>query len=641
MITYSTKIENNQFKVTWDFSPKDVKCSRGNYTATHKGGGTTSRKGIWEGIELVSAEVKVGNGPWTNFGTNSKVTVYTTDNNVEFLAVARYRLKTMGYHFQCTNGQYPFFYYGNVGGNASRYAHGHFTDGSPHTPAQLYDIHAIVPKDWTHTATAWSDWAYKNAEQTSNWTCNPGRYEKRNGNTESATTSNGWISDSGYKQTWRKSCMFTFEKVYSYKGVISSGIVKDASVPELTVIPTKGDSGNVTVKYIDKNDSNGKLWLRAYCKDRQVEIMNYDQSQTFSNGNSKTFNVNFVDLFGESYRGSDITYEAWAKNSHNKESARTGKKGGHRFNGRPSVPGGLYVSGRNDIIYDKITFKWNQCTDPDGDTVVYDLWLKAIRKDGSIIRDDYIIREYTGGLTYDYDIANHPDGTKYVFRVRSSDNRIASTWSNELHFEKGAKPTGALKLISPSVENTIIYSEPIRLAFNGHDQISTFVVNINGEDFAYTSYPHLYTIEGSKIMFLANMIHGEAPITIYAYLKNEYGTSEKSAVYTFNKKNPYNNIAEGNIAKTNVIKEIQQQIKDKAKAYGISPKFTEIIPKETLIDASIYNECYNALKAINDNINSIINTSTFDVQMTSSKVSYNDLHDDILWKNLIQDIKKI
>ena len=46
MIRYTTRVENNMFYVRFNLSPQDVRCSRNNYTATHKGGGTTSRYGI-------------------------------------------------------------------------------------------------------------------------------------------------------------------------------------------------------------------------------------------------------------------------------------------------------------------------------------------------------------------------------------------------------------------------------------------------------------------------------------------------------------------------------------------------------------------------------------------------------------------
>lgn len=46
MISHSTSIVNNKCRVTFNLRPKNVTCSRSNYTATHIGGGTTARKGI-------------------------------------------------------------------------------------------------------------------------------------------------------------------------------------------------------------------------------------------------------------------------------------------------------------------------------------------------------------------------------------------------------------------------------------------------------------------------------------------------------------------------------------------------------------------------------------------------------------------
>lgn len=64
MISNTTKVVNNKFQVTFNFAPKDIVHSRtnskGTYTATHKGGGTTKRKGIWEGIEIIDVQTKIG-----------------------------------------------------------------------------------------------------------------------------------------------------------------------------------------------------------------------------------------------------------------------------------------------------------------------------------------------------------------------------------------------------------------------------------------------------------------------------------------------------------------------------------------------------------------------------------------------------
>ena len=57
--------------------------------------------------------------------------------------------------------------------------------------------------------------------------------------------------------------------------------------------------------------------------------------------------------------------------------------------------------------------------------------------------------------------------------------------------------------------------------------------------------------------------------------------------------------------------------------------------------ASNYNECVQALKAINDKLNNIVNTDTFDVNLIAQEIKPGQLNDDLLWKNLIKDIENI
>lgn len=644
MITHSTRIQDNKCYITFDLTPKDVRCSRGNYTATHKGGsGTTERYGIWEGIELVEARIKVGDKPWVSYDTQTSITIALSDNNVRVQAEGRYSLKTMGYHFQCTNGTYPFFYYGNYSGVASKYSYGYFTDSYPAVPkSQLYEIHAMVPKDWTHTQTRWSDWAYKHGQATSNWAYDNGRYEQRNANYESANSSNGWISDSGYKQIYRKSCAFYFQKTFS-DSVVTSGVVKDASTPEITVHPAKGNQGKVTLRYVDRNNSPGKFWLRAYCNGKQVDIDNYASSGTFSNGGSWTYTVNFDDWFGHAYEGNDVTYQAWAKNSYDKESPGTGIKGGHRYNGRPSIPNGLFVSGKNDILYNTITFKWNPSTDPDGDSVSYDLWLRVIGPNGNKLKDQIIVNRHNG-TTCDYDISSDPDNSSYEFWVRGSDGLINSDWSQPLSFKKGAKPTGTIVLISPVIDGTNIHSTNPRLAFKGYDGESMFIVSINNEEFNSSTNPDLFNIENKTVMFVVpDKFSNANSLAISAYMQNKYGRSEVSRTYMFRKFFPESDIGESKIIKAYLVEDLRSLIIDKGKAYKKDFSFTPIIPKETIVTAEIYNEHVDALKAINDDINSIINNDRFDRIMHSQRVtsSSQTIIDDQLWKNLILDLKNI
>ena len=113
MIKSSKAIVSNRCEITFDFTPQDVKYSRSNYTATHKGGGTTSRQGIWEGIECVSAQIKIGNEAWKTYTipANKKVVVTVSSNNVVVQAKGKYRLKTMGYYIKDTTGKLTFFWF--------------------------------------------------------------------------------------------------------------------------------------------------------------------------------------------------------------------------------------------------------------------------------------------------------------------------------------------------------------------------------------------------------------------------------------------------------------------------------------------------------------------------------------------------
>ena len=67
----------------------------------------------------------------------------------------------------------------------------------------------------------------------------------------------------------------------------------------------------------------------------------------------------------------------------------------------------------------------------------------------------------------------------------------------------------------------------------------------------------------------------------------------------------------------------------------------EIVSRDNYIKAKDYNSCVDCLKAINDSINNIINNDIFDVTLISEKVAVGDYPDDVLWDNLIEDIKNI
>ena len=165
------------------------------------------------------------------------------------------------------------------------------------------------------------------------------------------------------------------------------------------------------------------------------------------------------------------------------------------------------------------------------------------------------------------------------------------------------------------------------------------VVVLNGIEYDSKKNADLFCLKDDKAIFKKNL-DGITNIKIQAYLKNEYGTSDKSAIYTFTRKTPFENVQEDNIIKAIDIKAIQNQIINKAKAYNIKSDI-EIVSRDNYIKAKDYNSCVDCLKAINDSINNIINNDIFDVTLISKKVAVGDYPDDVLWDNLIEDIKNI
>lgn len=645
MISNTTKVVNNKFQVTFNFAPKDIVHSRtnskGTYTATHKGGGTTQRKGIWEGIEIIDVQTKIGSNAWRSHGAKTSVTVETSDNGVTVQAWAKYRLKTMGWHWNDFSGTYPFFWFGNVGGVDHKYKLGSFRDTNPKTPGSEHNICA-VPPDWKYVSCQWSDWAYKHAQDTPNWHFSNGRYEQRNGNYEAAKATNGWISDSGYKQMWRKSMMFNFEKEYS-TSVKSSGISTHPNTPTLTVHGAKGDSGKITVKYTDNAGVAGKLWINAYCNGKTAQVLNYDNSWTFSNGESRTIDVNFVNAFGEESRGNDVHYEAWSKNNLGYEcKSSTGWKGVQRYNGRPSIPTGLSVTGSDvdAIVYDYVNFSWNKSTDPDNDSLTYDIWLRVIEPSGKVLKDAIVKSNISSLYINKYDINNVPDSSKMEVWVRAYDGLLYSDWSSSVKFEKGAVPTGALALIAPSKSGSLYNTRP-RFTFGGYDGKSTFVVMYNNTEYNTDKDHWMFTKSEDKVMFKPDFdIPKNEEFKIYAHMRNEYGNSKKSPTYKFTVKDAYENITEGEIILASNVKQIQTLIADFGKVYNKTFEYTKAV-KNGIVLAQTFNECRNFLNEINNYINDLIPNNVFDYNFWSKEVSKGDINDDMLWDNLIKEMKDI
>lgn len=647
MIKYSKAVVNNKCEITFDFTPQDIKYSRSNYTATHKGGGTTARQGIWEGIECIQAQIKIGSEAWKTYTlpANKKVVVTVASNNVAVQACGKYRLKTMGYYFKDTTGTYPFFWFGNISGVASKYQKGYFTDSASNKPdSNFYTINAMVPADWTYIKAEWSDWAYKHAQANTKteWKIDKGRYAQRNGNTLTASYSNGWISDSGYKQIYRKSSLFWFEKTYYSDTVTTSGIAVNPGAPTINVIAAKGDTGDVQFFYNSNNSGDGVITVEAKCSDKIVTLMDYNNSPTFGEQWRKTLSPDFNSIFGESYRANDVYYRAKAKNIHNYESNWTAWTGVHRYNGRPTVPKNPKATGKNGLMYDRVILSWNASSDPDGDSLYYQLYITATDRNGNIVKNGFI-HERLFDTSYEYDISAFPDGTNFVFKVKASDSRITSDWSTNVYFDKGSKPTSTIALIAPIKSDTTIYSIRPRFGFEGYESGCTAYVIFNSQEYNSLNNPEMFDCRNNKFIFKPNWDITDGAITIKAYIKNSYGESNHTQIYKFTKKTAVKKFIKGDVIYAKDIEAIKNIIDDMFVAYsnGNQAKPEIVIGTDTIILAKAYNDMLNVIKTINNYINNIIPNGKFTLDINNNGVNVRELIMDNNWIELISNITSI
>lgn len=649
MINKTTRIVDNKFYVDFDVKPKDIQHKRQYsgekaYTATHIGGGTTRRKGIKEGIEIKSIKTKTGDYAWRNRDIENTITSWTSYNDKDIKISVTYTLKCMGWHWKDYDGYYPFFWFGNISGVPYKYRLGSFRDSKPANPGMVHTICA-VPSDWKLVNMSWTDWAYKHGQDTPNYEESNGRYEKRNmsHDTSSETTKTGWLSDSGYSQITRKSMMFTFEKTYTMT-VTSKGIATHPDPPVLSVQYAKGDSGKITVKHIDPANKSGTVKVNAICKEKTVEVISYSNSGTIANNASKTFTIDFNKHFGESYRGNDIKYEAWSKNSLGYECKKSsGIKGVHRYNGRPGIPTELKVEGMSegDIIYDYINFYWKHTTDPDNDVLTYEIWLKATNEEGKVTKNGTIATNIKDNKYLKFDIQNYSDKTIFEVKVRASDGQLYGDWSEIYKFEKGAVPKGSLALIAPCVSDSILYNVRPRFFFEGYDGTSSFIFVYNSQEYSSDINPEMFSKSDNKVVFKPNFdMKKNKAFTCYGYMKNKYGSSKKSSSFKFIIKDPIEKITEGNIIQASVINEVYNLMKEFANAYRKS--FNDEVKKEDIVKADTFNKCNILLKDTATYLNNLISTNTFDyVYDLTNVIPGEQLNDDALWDNLVSQLTKI
>lgn len=630
MIKTKTWLENTntKFCVTFDCTPQSV--TYGGHT--HVGGGTTKRLGIWEGVWLEKVRYKGDDGVWRET-KNKTTTLKTSKNGVVLEIEATMQIWTMGY----PSRNIPFLYFGNYSKNKKKYMHGYFTDAKPQNPSNYKSNYAKVPNDWTEVYRGWNQkgkglsdghWCYKHATQTGGETWNENCYEYRNGTNSNGA--NGWTSEAGHKpQETRRNMYWIFEKKYTAK-VTSSGVVLNPPVPKVEVEYAKGDGGYVTVSH-KATSGTGGAWIKLCSWNTRTGHVGtiIDFNQWVEHNNSKRFYVDFVKhCGGESARGSDIKYYAWAKNSAgllsntqtdpNKVSANNWV-GVHRFNGRPTVPTGIKVTGRDNVYYDKTTFSWNPSTDPDNDAITYDVWIRVTTPNGEILLDKITVNGIST-TSYDFNISSYEEKSKIEYWVRSYDGRITSSWSNAMIVIKGegAKPAD---VIFPIANSTVYNKRPRILIGTGSfmgSEDQTVKVKWNNVWYDNTSNKeHFSNAPGvsNTIIFKPPTDASVGECTYSVKMNNVYADS-KETVITFNiTDTPYTTSDIDPYIKINKahLQNLRTCMNNVKKAYGLrTTSFNEV---NGVIKLDDYKTLAKGLNDVNDFINNYNSNDKFDVKI--------------------------
>jgi hypothetical protein len=662
--SHSLANSNTEYRASFNCTPDNV--AYGNYT--HLASGTTARHGIWEGVKIKQVKYKGEDGVWRNNGTDATVTLTANKNGSTLEVQATYQIWTMGF----PGRDYPFFFFGNYGGNKNKYSRGYFTDGSPQEPSNLKSNYAKVPSDWSLVHIGWAhpggnsktdNWSYKNAMIAGGTTWNNDSYEYRNGTNSGG--GNGWTSDSGNKpQESRKNCFFVFEKTYT-ASLTSSGIVFNPDVPAITVVAAKGDGGTIKVKHTSPNGLGAYLKVSAWNTRTGTvkDICNFNSWTWVDNNETKDFWIDFNSHFGESERGSDIKYYAWAKTSlgHLSNNQTDGNnigsaywKGVHRYNGRPTIPTGLKVTGRNNVFYDQTTLTWNAATDPDGDAIVYDVWIRVVNPSGVTLYDDYVVNGYTGGTSYSYNISEWPDESKITYWVCSSDNLIVSNWSAPVAITKGQAPDSIEKIYP--VNNSTVYNKRPRILINtGEDTNnpeSVQLVKVKWNNVWYNNKDNsdmfskkysTYT-DDTVVIFKPTTDAIVGSNTFAVKLNNVYADGPETVI-TFTLANaPLNatTIAGGTLISAAYTNSLVTIINNVRKAYGLTAySYGYSITAGIKVDNNHYNNIIKALGEVNTFVNNYDSNTKFDIALTLENKKDYELIKDSDWDKILDSIRLV
>lgn len=520
------------------------------------------RYGIPENIWIAEFQYRINNGSWIKKPNTSSADVTSLKNGDKVEVSVLYRYDTQGYHHK--NTDLPFFYYSDDKGNVA--GHKGKTNGTcpwPNNGVNGARNYCKMPNNWnpvgggkSDTSLSWTDWA-KSHSNTSDklWWISGPQHEQRSANAF-GNASDGWFSEQGSWNYYRRSCLWRWEcretATIVYSGAStpppSTGGNKLAT-PEIIIHDAYGASGKVTCTNKD-NSNSGHMKLGAWLKDGKegpnidgtwrwvIDGRNGVQANNtgivgskWGPGYSTQVNIDFYELFGEKYEGKKVYYQLSIESESGVDSNLAETHGWHHhFNARPTIPNVTLNKNGNSL-----NGSWSaidpdprgQSTALEASLLTYDVELEIDSGNG---KRNEVIATKTQSTSTNIPLKEGDEGSSYVLRVRSHDGRI---YSKDWGYSN--KSVQSFKAMQPRIvfpmDDSIIYNTTPRVVIRTEAKGSSdiLVVKFNGRTYKSNSdsdcFSSEYIPKGVNHMIFKPKDSGTGKITMTTHSENEGGSS--------------------------------------------------------------------------------------------------------------------
>ena len=434
------------------------------------------RLDLFEGVKCVKIQYRKNGGTWSTVSNTKGIAsadlkrkFTSTKNGDKYEIKATYQVWTMGQPFR----DVPFMWFGVQSGYYNN-GKNKFSQSAPANPGRGWSGMSNYEKSKNGGSDKNSSWKIvdyswyqpNSSSKNTNWTYLHAQKYYAGKDLEKGgkkTSSNAWLSkaacekwlrgmpygkDMGWTgnvsgvapQNTRKSSWWTFEKTftdsYTVSGIVpkpdalSNPTVSLNVINNLTVKDTygrlNGVQGTVQFTYKQAQGASGNYKLYAYQQMGNELIYNVVSSGSISNNQTKTIDVKFTDhsylkrskniAYYVTVETPDPEYNTVRKGKSSTSTAWTEliKSGTHYYNDEP-----LYSSSFTaDKIDTSIKLKWSACSDPDGHSINYTIFVHNASSTKASTATSKTLRVKTGSgyttKTFKYDKFYTTTGTSYT-----------------------------------------------------------------------------------------------------------------------------------------------------------------------------------------------------------------------------------